>query len=87
MNGKYERYEEDEDLDYLDEDEIERGYGVKREARRALASLRVGESITCQAGSGWNALRDAASAAGYYSCKKFTTRKVGDGLYRVWRTR
>lgn len=86
-NGKYQRYEDDEDLDYLDEDEIERGYGAKREARLALASLKIEESLTCSAGKAWNAMKSAVSACGYYSCKKFTTRKVGDGLYRVWRTR
>lgn len=81
------RYEQDEDVDYLDPEEIERSCGMMREARLALASLKLGESITCPAGREWHALRVAASAAGYYSHKRFTTRKIDSGTYRVWRTR
>lgn len=81
------RYEDDEDIDYLDPDEIDRRNGLIREASQALAGLRIHESITCEQGSAWYALRDAAQACNYYSYKRFTTRKVDVGIYRVWRIR
>jgi len=85
--GNYEPGEDDEDFDYLDEEEIERIYGVKRAARLALASLKIGESLTCSSGKPWHAMKAAVAACVYYSSKKFAMRKIDAETYRVWRVR